>query len=995
MGSLDIVTNLADSAPLAFLSIPQWILTLLLIFSIDILFLVVWLAWIVVMAVFMPAAFAVLKRNFVGYFSNPTGYVFLVLFVLLTSFAAFWPHAFFTNNLANLDQLNTYMPLIMLVFIPAITMSTWAEERRQGTDELLLTLPATDVDIVMGKYLAAAAIFTVSLLFSQLSHGSVLVSLTFGDLDVLQLAVTYFGYWLMGLAMLSIGMVASFLTSNLTIGFVLGAALNAPLAAASNADVIFTDPWLTANVRHWSLGGQFESFGRGVLSLSSIVYFLMIIFIGLYLCMVLIGRRHWLGGRDGSSMLGHFLLRIVAFFALAIGLNVLLVTVTLLNWRVDATENQVSSLAPDTRRLLLELDSKTKNPIQIEAFVSREVPPDYVKTRYDLVNMLKEFQAVAGSRKIELTLHENLEPFSEEAASAEKRFGITPQRVRTTSRGAIREEEVILAAAFSCGLERVVVPFFDYGVPVEYELIRSVATVAEQERKTVGVLRTDAQLYGGFTMGPSGPAQAPRQAIIEELEKQYDVEEVDASNPIDVWVEEIDDEGKKSQVLKYDVLLAVQPSSLDPAQLNNFIDAVRNGQPTAIFEDPAPTFLSAPGTTRPRSNPMGMFGGGAPPQKGDIRQLWDLLGIDAVGETERGQLQPNIIWQQYNPYRQFQTASFPLEFVIIRGDMPARKPPFSEESPITSGLEEVLLPYAGAIRDRRESEYEFSPLVMTGAKAGMIGLSDLEQYQGQPNQLQFRRGRPRGDLILAASIRGEVPQDEGESELSPSGEQSQRHELDVVYVADIDVLSSPFVNVRARPDAGEGVVYRFDNITFVLNVLDQLAGEKDFLEIRKRKTKYSTLKVIEAADERARADEFAKRKEFNDKFEKARKAAEEARDKASEDLRKVVEDLQRKIKEGDENVSIAEANATRRNLQIRDAVEQQKFENEISRLERERDNEIANIRRQKDLDILAIQNGFKFWAVMIPWILPALVGLVVFVRRRLREREGITKSRLR
>ena len=166
----------------------------------DIVSLGILLLLVLVLAMQRPVAYSVLKRNFYAYFANPTGYVFLCLFVLLTSMAAFFPYEFFNSNLGTLGQLNKWFTYIMLFFIPAITMSIWADERRQGTDELLLTLPATDFDIVIGKYIAAASIYTVSLLFSQFSTFIVLALLTQGDVDTGLFFSNYLGYWLIGLA---------------------------------------------------------------------------------------------------------------------------------------------------------------------------------------------------------------------------------------------------------------------------------------------------------------------------------------------------------------------------------------------------------------------------------------------------------------------------------------------------------------------------------------------------------------------------------------------------------------------------------------------------------------------------------------------------------------------------------------------------------------------------------------------------------------------------
>jgi len=246
------------------------VLNLLLL---DLLFLVVVLLIVVSLALTKRAAFAVMKRNFLGYFSNPTGYVFLCIFVFLTSLAAFWPYEFFNQNLATLDQLNYWYPLIMLVFIPAITMSIWAEEKRQGTDELLLTLPADDFDIVIGKYMAASAIFTATLLFSQLSTFITLAILTDGSLDTGLIFTTYLGYWFVGLTMIAIGMIASFLTGNLTVSFILGSLFNAPLAFASLSKSIVPGKTIANLMAESGIARPFDDFGRGVISLSSVVYF--------------------------------------------------------------------------------------------------------------------------------------------------------------------------------------------------------------------------------------------------------------------------------------------------------------------------------------------------------------------------------------------------------------------------------------------------------------------------------------------------------------------------------------------------------------------------------------------------------------------------------------------------------------------------------------------------------------------------------------------------
>lgn len=969
-------------------------LELVQLFLIDALFIGLLIAVILVpLALAKKAAFAVLKRNFVGYFSNPTGYVFLCLFVVLTSLGAFFPHEFFSSNLANLDQLNKWIPLIMLLFIPAITMSIWADERRQGTDELLLTLPAGDFDIVVGKYLAAAAIFTVSLLFSQISSYAVLVALTLGDVDSGLLFTTYLGYWFMGLAMLSTGMVASFLTSNLTVGFILGVLLNAPLVLSRWADVFVARGGLQSSISHWSLAAKFDDFGRGVVSLASAAYFIMIVVLGIYLSIVLIGSRHWFGGRDGQSMLGHYVLRALALVGIIMG-----ITVVLSNYdyaRLDMTRNKVSSLSPKTRQIIESLDNKY--PIIVDAYIGANMPERYARTEYDLRTLLKEFSAMAG-KGIQVNIHDNLERASEEAQNANTLYKIVPKTVTLMSRGAIREEQLILGVGMRCGTEEVSVPFLDYGLPVEYELVRSIATVAKAEkkhRKKLGVVSTDAQVMGGFTMAGMMPQQIPPQSIIAELQKQYSVESVDLTEPLTSG--------------KYDVLLVVQPSSLGPQQMGNLVSAVKQGVPCAIFEDPLPAFMSqAPGTADPKR------GGGfqqQPQPKGDIRLLWKALGISILGDGKSaGPVSVDLVWQRYNPYKKLALQGIGPELVFVRNDFEqptsgVGKKGFEPSQPVVESLEEVLFPFPGAVlRDDTVDGIEFTELVRTGdSAAGFVNVKDWIDTRSDQEQQAQKMGDPTGKAyVIAARVTGKAPEKKDDPKKDDAKKDDEKKDdenskgIRAIYVSDIDCLHSQFVDMRARPENelfGD-VTFNFDNVSFVLNVIDDLADDDRFLTIRSRKFKHSTLRAVERETESAREKMEGQVASFRKEYKKSLEDADKKIEESLKELRSELEGMQKKRDKG-EPVDYTAFSALVQQVEVQQKIESERAAKIKERLQKDLQSNVTAIELSNELEIQRIQNWFKYWAIALPPIPPLLLGLIVFARRRLMEREGISKTRMK
>lgn len=953
-------------------------LAIVKLLSYDIFFLAVVLGLVTILSSTRRAAYAVLKRNFFGYFSNPTGYVFLCLFVLLTSMAAFWPHSFFSDNIGSLAQLNKWFVYIMLFFIPAITMSIWAEERRQGTDELLLTLPADDFDIVIGKYSAAVAIFTTSLLFSQISNFIVLWSLTIGEVDTGLFFVNYLGYWFIGLAMIAIGMIASFLTNNLTVGFILGALFNAPLAFAQQSDVIIPSDVVARRSKSFSLLEQFDNFGRGVLSSASITFFVLIAVFGMYVCMVMVGKRHWSGGKDGNSMFLHYLVRTILIAIIVVAASGLLRNKDV--FRFDATEGQVSSLSSTTRTTIRSL--KPERPIEVDAFLSADVPEQYAKVKYEVISLLKEFESTAkrAGIKVNVRINGDIETRSEQEEFAKEQFGLQPRSVQVRERGVYADRSILMGAAFRSGLEKVVIPFFEPGVPVEYQLVQAMNTVSRSARKKLGILRTDAMVNGGFS--PSTMQQMPRQPLLEDLDKQYEIVDVDATSPIDPSL--------------YACLLAVQPSSLSPDQMINFVNAVESGIPTAIFEDPMPRAMSMPGTGEPKQAGNPMFGGGQQVPKGDIRPLWKLLQIDIPGKPSMatGGINPNLVWQRYNPYPMLQRLQDTSDlWLFVRDDPSTGFDGLSEESEITRGLEEVMFLYAGAIQPAPNATVSITPIVTTFENSGMIDFTDVDSngQMAPSEQVRMLQGPATGSQTVAVLIQGEQVPEQPAAEGKPAV--PGKKPLNVVYVADADFMSGVFVNIRNRAQDFGDLNFRMQNVTFALNIIDVLADELDYPKIRRHVPTYASLRLVEQQAEAQRTASANETLAFNEKYREELQSAEAELTKLAQEAQKQIDDLRSKgaLTPADQKKLLAAL----QEFETKNALAKQRFEVKKQQLKTALEAKVAEVESKTDRSIREIENRYKMLAVFIPPIPPLLVGVVVLVSRRLREREGISKKRLK
>ena len=238
----------------------------------------------------------IVKREVTGYFESPVAYVFIVIFLLLSGFLTFMVGGFFERGQASLVAFFAWHPWLYLFLVPAVGMRMWSEERRLGTIELLLTMPITPWQAIVGKFLASWLVLAIAL---ALTFPIVITVNYLGHPDNGVILASYLGSLLLSGAYLSIAAMTSAMTRNQVVSFILSLVICLFLILAgwppvTNLLTQWASPWFVETIAAFSVMTHFESLQKGVIDSRDVLFFLSVIVFFLFTTSVII-RAHRAG----------------------------------------------------------------------------------------------------------------------------------------------------------------------------------------------------------------------------------------------------------------------------------------------------------------------------------------------------------------------------------------------------------------------------------------------------------------------------------------------------------------------------------------------------------------------------------------------------------------------------------------------------------------------------------------------------------------------------
>ncbi len=372
----------------------------------------------------MKQTLAIARKEFNSYIGSPMALIFVGVFLAANLFVFFWADAFWSHNSADLRSMFLWMPILLMFLIAALTMRQWSEEEQSGTLEILLTLPARLVQLVLGKFLGVMALVLVALALTLFLP--VTVS-WLGNLDWGPVWGGYLAAILLAGVYTAIGLFVSSRTRNQIVALMLTVLLIGMLYLVGAREITdFVGGSVSEILRAIGVGSRFEIIQRGVIDLRDLMYYLSLTGLFLLLNVLSLDMKRWSQGHNTAAYRQG-----MSITAALIGLNLLALNFWLfpLNQaRVDLTQNKEYSLSPATRDLV----SNLQEPLLIRAYISEKTHPLLAPLAPRLRDMLEEYR-IASNGKVTVEIIDPLQD-SEKEKEANQTYGIQPTPLQAADR---------------------------------------------------------------------------------------------------------------------------------------------------------------------------------------------------------------------------------------------------------------------------------------------------------------------------------------------------------------------------------------------------------------------------------------------------------------------------------------------------------------------------------------------------------------------------------
>ncbi len=372
----------------------------------------------------MKQTLSITRKELSAYFGSPMALLFVGVFLAVTLFTFFWVDAFFARGIADIRPLFRWMPVLLIFLVAALTMRQWSEEQRSGTVEVLLTLPVSKVQLVLGKFLAVLALVLLALALTLFLP----ISVSFmGNLDWGPVFGGYLAAVLMAAAYAAIGLFISSRTDNQLVALILTVLLCGIFYLAGTGGVTdFTSRSVGEVLRAIGTGSRFESIQRGVIDLRDLVYYLTLAAVFLALNVLSLDRKRWSRGGATSGYRRGVVLTSGLVVVNLLAANIWLYPLSGL--RLDLTSQREYSLSAATKSLLGGLSE----PLTIRAYVSEKTHPLLAPLAPQLDDLLREYEIAGRGQVVAEVVDPTTNPDIEEEAN--QTYGIQPTPFQVSGR---------------------------------------------------------------------------------------------------------------------------------------------------------------------------------------------------------------------------------------------------------------------------------------------------------------------------------------------------------------------------------------------------------------------------------------------------------------------------------------------------------------------------------------------------------------------------------